>query len=387
MIARQLVAWAAAVVLAAGLSACGGGDAGGDGAGGDAASTTPSTPPTAQPTFPGIVASEVLPLTMPLADQQAALKAQAAAGVGILRQTFRWDEIEPRKDDWAFGMHDRLVESAAAAGIQILPIVFRVRPGEEAPRKKNVEITSNTAIPPRDPEVFAQYAAVLVKRYGRGGSFWKEHPELPAKPMTAWQIWNEPNLKVYWGGRANQVEYTAMLKATSQAIRAVDPKAEIVTGGLPESKQGIPVDSYIDLMTKAGAKGSFDTLAIHPYSENVGGVMESLQLARDALDDAGQDNVKLWITEVGWSDNGPGSKFTVSSERQAELITELFGRTAAVADVMKLRGVVYYGWRDVKPYPGGKDFWGLHTGLMTLENEPKPALAAYREAVAALQQP
>lgn len=380
---RRALAAAAAALIAGGLGACG------DDSGPNGSASTPkeTTPLQAEPTFPGIVASEVLPLSLPLADQEAALKAQADAGVGLLRQTFRWNEIEPRKDDWAFGMHDRLVASAAKAGIQILPIVFAVRPGAEQPRKKNVKLTGTTTRPPRDMDEFAQYAAVLVKRYGRGGSFWKEHPDVPAMPMTAWQIWNEPNLAAYWGGRPNQIEYTAMLKASAKAIRAIDPKAEIVTGGLPESKLGIPVDEYVDLITKAGAKGSFDTLAIHPYAEDVGGVMVALQTARDALDAAGDTDVAIRITEVGWSDNGPKSKFTVSSAQQAELVGELYRRTAAVAEEMQLKGVVYYGWRDVEPCPDCKDFWGWHTGLMTLENEPKPALQAYRQATAAIKNP
>lgn len=379
---RRLLAFAAAAVLAGGLSACGDDGSGGSG---DGASAKPTTPPQAEKIFAGMNASELLPLDVPLADQEAALRAQAEAGVGLLRQTFRWNEIEPRKDDWAFGMHDRLVESATKAGIQILPVVFAVRPGAEQPRKKNVELTATTTRPPRDPEEFAQYAAVLVKRYGRGGSFWKEHPELPALPMTSWQIWNEPNLGAYWGGRANQFEYTAMLKASARAIRTIDPKAEIVLGGLPESKQGIAVATYIDLLRKAGANGSYDTLAIHPYSPDVGGVMEGLQAARDALDEAGEQDVPIWITEVGWADNGPKGKFTVSSARQAELVSELYQRTGAVAEALKLRGVAYYGWRDVKPYPGGRDFWGLHTGLMTLGNDRKPALRAYEEATTAIK--
>ncbi len=380
---RRLAALFAAAVLAAGLSACGD-----DGGSGSAGGSTPraSTPsPASQPGYVGIVASEVLP--QKLATQEASLKAQAAAGVGTLRQTFQWNEIEPRKGDWAFGMHDQLVASAAKAGIQILPIVFNVRPGEEAKPKKNVTITPTTTMPPRDPAAFAEYATVLVKRYGRGGSFWKEHPEVPAKPMTSWQIWNEPNLKAYWGGRPNQIEYTALLRATSTAIRAVDPEAEIVTGGLPESKLGIKMEQYIDLMARAGAKGTFDTVAIHPYSRTVDGVILGIETAREALDEAGMRDVGIWVTEVGWADNGPSSKFTVSSQRQAELVSEVLTRTAAVAPAMKLHGVVYYGWRDVKPYPGGKDFWGLHTGLMTLDNEPKPSLDAFKQAAAFIKDP
>jgi hypothetical protein len=31
-------------------------------------------------------------------------------------------------------------------------------------------------------------------------------------------------------------------------------------------------------------------------------------------------------------------------------------------------------------YPGGHDFWGLHTGLVTLSGQRKPAFAAFKNA-------
>lgn len=389
-ISRAAALAAAASVLVAGLSGCG--DDGSKtevGANSAPTATSAATKPaaepqgTARPQYVGMVASEVLP--QKLAEQEATLKAQAAAGVGTLRQTFRWDEIEPRKDDWAFGLHDQLVASAAKAGITILPVVFAVPKREEAEPKKGAKITATTTMPPRDMATFAQYAVVLVKRYGRGGTFWKEHPEVPARPMTAWQIWNEPNIKPYWGGRPNQIEYTAMLKATSTAIRAVDPEAEIVTGGIPDSTQGIALPDYLKLLSEAGAKGTFDTLAVHPYSKSVDGVISRTEDARNLLDRYGFNDVKVWITEVGWATSGPGSKFTVSSARQGELVAELLQRTAAVAEPLKLRGVIYYGWRDVKPYPGGQDFWGLHTGLLTEPGKDKPSLARFEAAAAELR--
>lgn len=369
--------------MGAALALAGCGDDGAANSGDRATLTSPAPPTTARPEYVGMVASELLP--QPASEQARTLKAQAAAGVGMLRQTFRWDEIEPRKGDFAFGMHDGLVGEAAKAGITILPIVFAVRPGEEAEPKKGVRVTATTTMPPRDMATFAQYATLLVKRYGRGGTFWTEHPEVPARPMTAWQIWNEPNIKPYWGGRPNPAEYTEMLKVTSTAIRAVDPKAEIVTGGIPDSEQGIPLPDYLKLLAAAGAKGSFDTLAVHPYSKTVDGVISRTEDARNLLDRNGFTGVAVWITEVGWATDGPGSKFSVTAGRQGQLVAELLQRTANVAEPLKLRGVVYYGWRDQKPYPGGKDFWGLHTGLVTEPGADKPAMVDFRNAAMELR--
>jgi hypothetical protein len=224
-----------------------------------------------------------------------------------------------------------------------------------------------------------------VKRYGAGGTFWKAHPELPPHPPTAWQIWNEPNLPSYWGGRPDPAAYGALLKPTAAAIRAVDPNAEIVTGGIPESKIGMSLSKFMKGLVKSSAKDSFDTVAVHPYAKNVSGVLGGVERAKAALDAVGLTNVNLRITEVGWATGKLGSDFTVNEKRQSELVAELLQRTAASASELRLRGVIYYGWRDVKPYPGGKDFWGLHTGLMTEGNKPKPSLATFSAAAHALR--
>ena len=53
---------------------------------------------------------------------------------------------------------------------------------------------------------------------------------------------------------------------------------------------------------------------------------------------------------------------------------------ARLASSLRLRGVVYFGWRDAPPYAGGVDFWGLHTGLLARNGTGKPALSAYYQA-------
>jgi hypothetical protein len=52
---------------------------------------------------------------------------------------------------------------------------------------------------------------------------------------------------------------------------------------------------------------------------------------------------------------------------------------------LKLRGIVYYDWRDQPVYAGGKNFWGLHTGLLTINGKPKPALRWFKKAVRSLR--
>ena len=52
---------------------------------------------------------------------------------------------------------------------------------------------------------------------------------------------------------------------------------------------------------------------------------------------------------------------------------------------LRLRGVVYYRWRDVPRYPpGNKDQWGLHTGLIDINGGFKRAYDAFKDGVSRL---
>jgi hypothetical protein len=104
--------------------------------------------------------------------------------------------------------------------------------------------------------------------------------------------------------------------------------------------------------------------------------------ARRITASAEDGDVPIWVTEFGWATRpGPGSKMTVGPKTQARLLQAALPALAAQRARLRLRGIVYYAWRDAKPYPGGEDFWGLHTGLLDREGDAKPALRSFSRAV------
>ena len=224
------------------------------------------------------------------------------------------------------------------------------------------------------------FAAALVRRYGSNGTFWAERPELPKLPITSWQVWNEPNLERYWASGPDAGEYVQLLRTVSKAIKAVDRRAEIVTGGIPESASGIPLRSYLAAMYRAGAGSAFDTLAIHPYARDSAGVLNAVRVVRGLMSRF-RDRSPIWVTEVGWASDGPPSEFTVGEAGQADRIADTVDGLARLRSQLGIRGFVYFNWRDSTPYSGGTDFWGLHTGLLRRDGTPKPAFAAYQRSV------
>ena len=76
--------------------------------------------------------------------------------------------------DWSFD--DSIAGALAAHGLQWLPIIdYSAAVG----RSRSPAATTRRRSSAAD---YAAYAGALAARYGAGGSFWRAHPELPARP-------------------------------------------------------------------------------------------------------------------------------------------------------------------------------------------------------------
>jgi len=153
-------------------------------------------------------------------DLPAEVAQMRATRVGTLRVAFYWRDMHPQPfEPIDFSETDRIVATAASAGLRVFPTVVRT-PGWAA----FGDLREGT--PPKEPELYAFFVERVVQRYGRGGSFWRENPTVPAKPITSWQVWNEPDIKRYWIGRPWAKTYVKLLKPTYRRIKKGDPQAK-----------------------------------------------------------------------------------------------------------------------------------------------------------------
>lgn len=305
-------------------------------------------------------------------------------GIGTIRQPFIWSDIERRKGRFYFRYIDGFVADAARYGVTVLPILFGA-PDFRSSKPRRGALRG--AYPPRRPAEIAPFARAAARRYGPGGSFWKSNRSLPERPIRSWQIWNEPNLPVYWRPTPSARGFVRMMSAASRAIKRVDKGAEIVSAGLPQSqsKEAVPLQTYVAAMYRAGGKRAFDTLAVNPYGATSGEVLQRVKAVRKTMNRFGDRKARLWITELGWADSGPPSRFTVGSREQAARIRSTIGDLWTQRERLGIRGFVYYNWRDSPPYAGRSDFWGLHTGLFDIDGRPKPSYEAFRLTVSGLR--
>jgi hypothetical protein len=319
--------------------------------------------------------------------EPGSIDAIAAAGVGTLRQTFDWQYLRRADGQPNWLILDNYIGGAAKRGITIMPVLFN--PPTELTTMPPVGALRGF-YPPADPGAMGGYGAQLAARYGTQGSFWAENPGIPRHPITSWQIWNEPNLPVYWRPHLSPKGYAAMLCSAYRQIKAVDPNAEIVTAGLPKShiRSSIVPAKYVPRMFRAGGAGCVDTVALNAYAGTGKGVVQLVARFRKLLNRIGAKNVNLRVTEFGWADQGPEkprARYTSGANRQGRFIATALKGLWRARTRLKLLGAVYYSWRDQAVYAGGKNFWGLHTGLIRTNGTPKPALKSFSRTALSLR--
>ena len=282
-------------------------------------------------------------------------------GAKWVRLEFRWNEGEPRKgryNDATLAEWDQAVATAQAAGAKIIAMVHR-SPGWASG-------TNDTYMPPANPADYAAFVRFLASRY-RG-------------EVEGWEIWNEQNISRFWPSGPNAAEYVELLKAAYPAVKAGDPDAKVVFGGLAQSDYYYVTQAY-----KAGAKGYFDVMATHPYPDRFAptsvwynGTMPAVktfvayrEVRRRML--ANGDDKPIWFTEMGWSTCTTDPK-CVTPERQALYLTSAY---CILEQDPYVEVATWYNLRN-NHWDNDADHWETQLGLMQTTFAPKPAYAAFK---------
>lgn len=215
------------------------------------------------------------------ADRQASLLESAQ--VRWAREEFEWKRVEPRKGFYDWAKFDQAVAISQARNVDMIgKLVYSAPWASSAPAGTSDQDAQY--YPPKDTADFSSYAAATVARY-------KDR-------VHVWEVWNEPNTAYYWrAGTAEQ--YGALLKATYTAIKAVDPTATVLVGGLDQFS-----DPFMQGVLSAGAGNSFDGLAVHTYTLDSAPETSTIPTYLDAAQAFLTRNAPgkgLWITEVGWA--------------------------------------------------------------------------------------
>jgi hypothetical protein len=309
------------------------------------------------------------------------LEMMSDAGIESMRFPIFWPIIQPKargskpiSQALDFKRFDPLFIEAARQGIRLMPYVYGT------PRF----LTRSPTVPPiGDPSLRREWTLLLQAleaRYGPGGEVWKRNREVRARPVTEWQIWNEPNSPSYWSPVKRSPEgYAELLRISDAALsggRGGTP--EIVSAGLFTTPQnGVTIVKFLNRMYDVnGVNRWFDVLAIHPYAPSLGGVKLQVEAARSLMGDGGDSRKPLWITEVGWATGGQTqSPYYKTKGEQAELLGKLFKYTLDVRRRFKVQRVYWFTWRDNNV--NRRCDLCRYSGLFEANLDPKPAWGVF----------
>jgi hypothetical protein len=376
------------------------------------------------------------------------LKLMPSGGIDSVRTILPWAVVERTEGSYDWSGIDEIVRQMTAAGIAPFPFLYGTPPWAAAKDNRNCSADACAVFPPKSGatrDAFAKFAGAAAERYGPGGVFWTVpisktfsaggilsqepcipiplvvtcppddppppppgdptptptplpptptpsplDPSLPpcqctvAHPITTWQLWNEQNSPKYFAPKVSVSTYAKMLKSAGAAIRAKQPGADIILGGMwgPDSAEKVvtPVRKYLQKLYKVpGIKDSFDSIALHPYSSSADGSQEALRVAESVVKKK-DPKVGMWITEIGWASGGPkGEPFNKGKAGQAKTLKDAYKGFDKTKNKYRLRGVFWYSWRDK---PGGDTIctWCGHAGLRAKNGTAKAAWDAFVKA-------
>ena len=303
--------------------------------------------------------------------------------IGVYRAFFPWSSIAPSRGKFNFDAIDTLVFFAAAAHVEVQPYLLSTP--DWVAKIDGDSCGDQCAIyAPRSEEAldaWREFVAAAVKRYGPGGDFWDEHPNVPETPIRTWQIWNEQNSPAQYLPKPDVASYERMLSVADEEIHSIDPDAEVVVGGMFGTPLGgeapaITAPVYLNELYKIeGDDPKFDAVAVHPYGAQTEKVIAQVQALHDVVADNG-DDAPLLVTEIGWSSGtDPDEPLERGLKGQAETLTEAYNYLIDHRSELDLQVIDWYSLSDLN----GTEIcaWCARSGLFTEDGEPKPAWKAF----------
>jgi hypothetical protein len=306
------------------------------------------------------------------------------SGTTWVREAVDWyliepDNVAPSQYNWT--QSDMALRGARDACFNLIATIDSA-PAWAAPRPRSPIYESQM-------EEFRQFVGALVERYDGDGI--ADGPD--SIVVNYWQFYNEPDHAAQPGGGWGRHggEYAAMLSEVYPVVKAANPRAQVVFGGIAHDafvEHGGPyVRSFLEdvLATEIDDRPAgdfFDIMSFHYYPAfrgswtpgNDTGLAGKVNAIRDILGKYDLDK-PLMITESGWHSGG-NDQYPSTDEIQSQYVLQLFTQAKALG----LDVFIWWLFYDLSNNYFAR--YGLVTDSVT--PEPKPSYTVFRSAATRL---
>ncbi|MEO8398552.1 MAG: hypothetical protein ABI550_01925 [Ignavibacteriaceae bacterium] len=283
--------------------------------------------------------------------------------VKFMRISFGWDAIEEKEGEYNWLFWDDYVKMAVDDyGITLLPYICYIP-------KWNSTGANDTVFywnyPPKDFEAYGRFVKALVNRY-------KDR-------IKTWEVWNEPDIWIYWQGTKEQ--FAKFIKIGAEAVKEADPTSKTVFPGIaydPEFLQTMFKDFKLSPY--------FDIVNMHNYYETwhrypIESIKEYINEVHDVVWRYG-NNQPLWVAEVGYGTFRKGARVSDSYSAYYDYehtpqyqAIELFKTLSLIASTEKISAVAWYELKDLPSHENviGDNDNNRYLGVAYADYKPKPA--------------
>ena len=230
----------------------------------------------------------------------------------------RWYDLEPRKNEFNFERLDRYVALSGQKHVKILlPLLGTPSWASARPQETEGGNPPGTAAEPAEMDDWRNFVRAMAMRY-KG-------------KIEAYEIWNEPNMKMFWTGSVEQL--VDLTREAFQIIKGVDPAALVV---LPSCAVESGPQYLDDFLKKGGAKYG-DVVGYHFYvrAKPPEAIVDVATRVKDVLR-ANHVDKPIWNTESGWADPKPFPS--------DELAAAYAARALILAWASGVRRFYWYAW-------------------------------------------
>ncbi len=308
----------------------------------------------------------------------------AERGIGWVRVVFDQSVEQPEPDETDWSIPDELVAAFARHRLRTAPVFVGTADWAAAPEAAS-ECSQSPMSAPADVEGWASFLGEAAARYGPGGDFWSENPDVPEVPVRDFEVGNEPNYPPFWCPAPSPEQYAGVYRAAHEAIVEANPEARPVLAGLAPAHflaapGSVTVQDFLRRMLSADPtlRDLIEATGIHPYGPTPQHVLQSVRAFRTALDDVGLGETPMIANETGWYTRGPPGTRFADEETRPRFIAEV----ASVIDRTDcdIEGFAIHTWRSGERRPNTpRDWYGIadpQTGA------PTESAIAYGRAIA-----
>ncbi len=227
-------------------------------------------------------------------------------GMDWVKVRVDWRELEAEEGQVDYALMDVVVRELAENDLMILLTITN------APAWARTSVDENG--PPDDLNNYTTFVNALAERY-RG-------------VVTAYEIWDEPNLRRNWNCNRQMcdTDYAEMLRLAYNAVKIANPEAIVVSAGLAPTRFNDRINAvddrlYLQTLYAQGLAEFSDAIGVHPggwanppdsfcceqpigvethYESDSFYFINNLNTYEQIMRENGDADTPLWITKFGW---------------------------------------------------------------------------------------